>query len=940
MTMHIIGKRYACVMGLVCCGVLFAGQSATAATEQSYTLFESGQVRPLALSSESDRLYAVNTPDNTLEVFSVTNDGIVLEKTIPVGMEPVAVALRNDHEAWVINHLSDSVSIVDLDRGHEHVVRTLLVGDEPRDIVFAGADGNRAFITTAHRGQNVPYDPQLTTPGVGRADVWVFDSMNLGGNLEGTPVNIITLFTDTPRALAVSKDGKSVYAAGFKTGTQTTTVWVSKVTEQGGAPEPKTNAAGEEQPASGLIVKWNGEHWVDEIGRIFDDSVKFSLPDNDVFEIDAVANPPQLASGTGSVYSNVGSVLFNMIVNPSNNKVYVTNIDSRNENRFEGHGVFTGGKTVRGQFVQNRISVLDTSGGIAQRHLNKHIDYSHCCDPIPNAENARSVSTPMGMAISSNGKTLYVAAFGSSKVGIYDTKKLEDDSFVPSTDDQVIVSGGGPSGLVLDNQGKRLYVLTRFDNSVSVIDTKSKTEVAHVAMYNPEPASVIAGRPFLYDATYTSSRGDSSCASCHIFGDMDQLAWDLGDPDNVNVPMYGYFRNTAELLKVPTKHEFAALKGPMTTQSLRGMANHGAMHWRGDRTHVDPVLENNFQPDGGQFDEDFAFKAFNVAFVGLIGRDAQLSAEEMDAFTQFALQITYPPNPIRNLDNSLTADQQAGFNFFKGDKADTFFGCSECHVLDRDANKEFGVAKPGFFGTNGFYNVTRLSTQPLKVPHLRNLYQKIGMFGFPQIPQHVPDLNGQNDYMGDQIRGFGFHHDGSRGTLFLQQSARGFIFREPGTNGPADPGNPDGYPVDRAVADPMRRQTEQYLLAFDSNLFPIVGQQITLTKDNAGVVGGRINLLMQQADAEQCELVAKQSEYQGYLYVGGGKFKANTASAALITDAALRAIANADNENAITYTCVPPGSGARIAIDRDEDGMLDGDEIAAGTNPADELSKI
>ena len=40
------------------------------------------------------------------------------------------------------------------------VVRTLLVGDEPRDIVFAGPGGNRAFITTAHRGQNSPVDPR------------------------------------------------------------------------------------------------------------------------------------------------------------------------------------------------------------------------------------------------------------------------------------------------------------------------------------------------------------------------------------------------------------------------------------------------------------------------------------------------------------------------------------------------------------------------------------------------------------------------------------------------------------------------------------------------------------------------------------------------------------------------------------------------------------
>ena len=52
-------------------------------------------------------------------------------------------------------------------------------------------------------------------------------------------------------------------------------------------------------------------------------------------------------------------------------------------------------------------------------------------------------------------------------------------------------------------------------------------------MHNPEPASVVTGRRFLYDARSPSSHGDSACASCHIFGDFDSLAWDLGNPDDV-----------------------------------------------------------------------------------------------------------------------------------------------------------------------------------------------------------------------------------------------------------------------------------------------------------------------------------------------------------------------------------------------------------------------
>ena len=34
-----------------------------------------------------------------------------------------------------------------------------------------------------------------------------------------------------------------------------------------------------------------------------------------------------------------------------------------------------------------------------------------------------------------------------------------------------------------------------------------------------------------------------------------------------------------------------------------------------------------------------------------------------------------------------------------------------------------------------------------------------------------------------------------------------------------------------------------------------------------------------------------------------------------------------ENMKEVTYTCVPPGSGTRIVIDRNENGILDRDEI-------------
>ncbi|MEI9974840.1 MAG: hypothetical protein WDO73_23990 [Ignavibacteriota bacterium] len=72
--------------------------------------------------------------------------------------------------------------------------------------------------------------------------------------------------------------------------------------------------------------------------------------------------------------------------------------------------------------------------------------------------------------------------------------------------------------------------MTRFDDAVKVIDLARGRELGQRSLPNPEPESVIHGRPMLYDATRLSGNGEASCASCHIFDDKDELSWDLGNP--------------------------------------------------------------------------------------------------------------------------------------------------------------------------------------------------------------------------------------------------------------------------------------------------------------------------------------------------------------------------------------------------------------------------
>jgi DNA-binding beta-propeller fold protein YncE len=850
------------------------------ACAQSFVNFESGHVRPLALAPDTHRLFAVNTPDNRVAVYDVTSSGLALATEVPVGLEPVAAATRTNAlgrtEVWVVNHLSDSVSIVEVDPddlSRSRVTRTLLVGDEPRDIVFAGSGAGRAFVTCAHRGQNRPGDPQLTTPGVPRADVWVFDAASPGGALGGTPIGgaPIALFADTPRALATN--GAVVWAAAFHSGNQTTTVLEPVVSGTLGLPPPPPNST-PNAPGAGLIVKWNAVsgQFEDELGRGWNSQLEFRLPDHDVFLIDADAAVPALVTPP-NVVDHVGTIIFNMAVNPVTGRLYVANTDARNQVRFE--------PLLQADLHRSRITVVTGTSALPV-HLNGHIN--HAVSPGPPAEIEQSLAFPMDMVVSANGMTLYVAAFGSGKVAALDTAALEAGSVVGTQ----IEVGLGPSGLALDEGRSRLYAMNRIDHTISVVSTATQLETAIVPLrHTPEPAVVRNGRRFLYDARTTSGHGDQACASCHVFGDLDSLAWDLGDPTGTPLANPNPFRVPGGLDGPP----FHPMKGPMATQSLRGLDAAGPMHWRGDRT--------GGTVGGDPLSEDLAFKAFNPAFVGLLGRGSELAPEEMQAFTDFILSVRYPPNPIRALDNSLDAHQSSGQTLLSARLTDLGAAtCTFCHRLP--------------LGTDGS-SALQDEPQQFKIPHFRNLYQKIGMFGLP--PAVAGSGRQPTGFLGDQVRGFGFQHDGAVPTILDFVSANRF--------------------ESLSLAD--RGHLEAFLLTFDTGLRPAVGQQVSATPatfDHPDVVA-RIALHVARHEAGDCDLVVKGvlgGLARGGVYAGGGGFQLDRNVETPVDATALRLLAATSGQE-LTYTCVPPGSGVRIGVDRDEDTVFDRSELDAGTDP-------
>ena len=287
----------------------------------------------------------------------------------------------------------------------------------------------------------------------------------------------------------------------------------------------------------------------------------------------------------------------------------------------------------------------------------------------------------------------------------------------------------------------------------------------------------------------------------------------------------------------------------MTTQSLRGMANHGPMHWRGDRTGGDdrrPSARRTRHLRRGA-----AFKKFNVAFAGLLGRSAPLTDAEMQAFTDFILQVTYPPNPIRELDNSLTADQAGGPRLLlrharrrQPRSRDTFHNCNGCHVARSHGQRPVRRGQAGLLRQRRTYSFEN-ETQNFKVPHLRNLYQKVGMFGMAAT--FDPTLNARSRSAARQRR-IVPGRSGARLRLPARRQHRHACSAStpapssPSATRPARSRTRAAFPWRWPNDDPataqqkvlaniqLRRQLEAFMLAFDSNLAPIVGQQATLTR--------------------------------------------------------------------------------------------------------------
>ncbi|MBI3734992.1 hypothetical protein HY256_00565, partial [Candidatus Sumerlaeota bacterium] len=900
--------------------------------------------------------------------------------SIPVGLDPVSVRARSSTEAWVVNHISDSISVVDITA--QRVIATIATSEEPQDVVFVAGSPARAFVSCSHDNRIQIYN----------ATTRAF-------------IQNLTLAGEEPRALAVSPDGSKVYAAIFESGNGSTLLgggidpdgatvaFPPNAVNDPNSPylgkNPPSNTSGGFNdvfnpplnpaipigPPVGLIVKrdaagaWrddNGTDWSSWVnganaaqsGRV----AGWTLIDNDLAVIDT-------ATLNISYATRMMNICMSVAVNPGNGRPYVIGTDGTNEIRFE--------PVVSGRFLRVEIAAADPSGpttlGVVD--MNPHLDYS--TSTIAQSERDKSLGDPRGMVWNSAGTRGYVTGMGSNNMIVIDATGARVDGTAANP----VNLGQGPTGLALDESRGQLYVFNRFEGTLSVVRTSTLTERVRVALrYDPTPGAIVTGRKHLYDTHKNSGLGQIACGSCHIDGRMDRLAWDLGDPsgslksiNEITQPSDGQtpnFYNNLDGLGTVTGQNldssFHPMKGPMTTQTLQDIIGKEPLHWRGDRDGIEQ---------------------FNGAFIGLQGDDTNLTTSpaggEMQEFENFLATIYFPPNPFRQITNQLptslnvsnygqyatgrhtraegtnlpNGNAQNGLTKYRLNKFDAaIFDCVACHTLPTGAganrigtisgvlptlNITFAPIDPG---PDGGLHLTMTSrdgsTQDaIKVPELRNLYDKIGL----DMKPHTTS-----------ITGFGFIHDGSVDTLSR-------FVDEPVFTLTSDQDVADVVALLLSFAGgdmPLGRETGTATVNLSTgavvvNVEPVgepsrdthagVGKQVVVT---SSPVPATVNTMFSEARETGTEtpipLRGVDLIVKGRKDMGGGNFVdrgwvydrialnfKEDRNGDTITVAGLAGIASVSNP--LTYMMVPRGSGTRLGVDQDEDGYYDRTEIEACT---------
>jgi YVTN family beta-propeller protein len=601
--------------------------------------FLSPHVNPIAVAG--DLVLVVNTPADTLDVIDASTQQVV--KRIAVGLQPVCVAVRPDgREAWVANHVSDSVSVIDLVA--DSPTRLTVVAtiqdfdpltkatrfDEPAGIAFASADDGSPKAYVALSSEN-----RIAVINVARREV----------------TSHLEIPAQDPRAIAV-RNGR-LYVAAFESNNQTQL------------------SGGKGDSIDGDLVTFDAwEHSIRNnnvlsLGAVLDIIKHPEMPDRDLFVFDTASD------ALVETVSGIGTLLYGMAVDDTG-RVYISQTDARNHiNGRAGTKAHSLAELDNRPFL-NRITTV-VPGSDAPSFFD--------LEPLPPEQPAdgEALATPFGIAVSDQSGVIVASAASSDMLFTVD-----------ATSGAVlgrVAVGSWPTGVALDHDHRdRLthgWVLNAFSSTVSLIDLRDPAEpcvINTITLVDPTPALIAQGRRAFHTATASSTR-TFSCASCHPDGHTDQLLW---------------------VLKTPVVSGGEQIM-PRSTMPCRGLRDTEPYHWDGipgdpygginsASVHVAvPANSDPTKPESSTrhlIDGGLASTMLHQddTSVNDEGKQGHLSASDRDAMAAFLLDVPYPPAPKRPYTNVVSERARLGMKLFHVDGDNDPSKprpnvCGDCHRL-------------------------------------------------------------------------------------------------------------------------------------------------------------------------------------------------------------------------------------------------------------------
>lgn len=593
---------------------------------------------PIAVSDRF--VFAVNTPADTLDVIEKVNNEIV--HRINVGIDPVSVVVRPDgKEAWVANHISDSVSVIDIDSESLtcfQVVATIQAFekkgratyfDEPVGIAFAGNE--KAYVALSAENEIAVVD---------------VPTRQLVKRLE--------IVGQDPRAISVR--GDRLYVIPFESNNQT-----------------QLSGGKKEQIGSELVTFDAWDHSISNnnvlsLGHVVDIVKHPKVPDRDLFIFDTKTD--ELIETVDSL----GTLLYGVAVD-SKGRVFVAQTDARNDVNGRAGTKKHGLAELGNRAFLNQITKVEFSGLEASQP--EFIDL----EPAPPAEfdPQDALATPFAIKVSDDDQILVVTAAGSDKLFTVN----------PSTGKVLgrVGVGSVPRGIALESKKtgevSRAWVHNSIANTVSIVELGDPAQpilAQTISLEDPTPAEYKHGRA-VFNSAKASTSGTFSCASCHPDGHTDQLLW---------------------VLKTPVVTGGNQIM-PRSTMPLRGLRDTAPFHWDGIpgdpyggnnsasiRAHVEPNSDPNVPVSTIRSVVDGSLSS-TMSTVGLSmvndeGKVGALSRRDRDALSKFLLDVPFPPAQRRAYTNVLSPEAKKGFELFHisgdDDPSKTKFNvCGDCHRM-------------------------------------------------------------------------------------------------------------------------------------------------------------------------------------------------------------------------------------------------------------------